>query len=119
MDELSYLNELFAEIEARRSASPDSSYSAQLLADLPRAANKLGEEAVETVTAALTGSDEAVLAESADLIYHWLVVLAARGLTPLQVVETLAARAGTSGLVEKATRRTENGKGNGDGGGDG
>ena len=55
MDELSYLNELFAEIEARRSASPDTSYSAQLLADLPRAANKLGEEAVETVTAALTG----------------------------------------------------------------
>ena len=80
MDELSHLNELFAEIEARRSASPDTSYSAQLLADLPRAANKLGEEAVETVTAALTGSDEAVLAESADLIYHWMVVLAARGL---------------------------------------
>jgi phosphoribosyl-ATP pyrophosphohydrolase len=78
-----------------------------LLADLPRAANKLGEEAVETVTAALTGSDEAVLAESADLIYHWMVVLAARGLTPLQVVETLAARAGTSGLVEKAARQND------------
>lgn len=112
MDELSYLNELFAEIEARRSASPDTSYSAQLLADLPRAANKLGEEAVETVTAALTGSDEAVLAESADLIYHWMVVLAARGLTPLQVVETLAARAGTSGLAEKAARKKTNSEGN-------
>ena len=104
MDELAFLNELFAEIEARCAAAPDTSYSAQLLADLPRAANKLGEEAVETVTAALTGNDEALLAESADLIYHWLVVLAARGLTPKQVVEVLKARAGTSGLVEKAAR---------------
>jgi phosphoribosyl-ATP pyrophosphohydrolase len=107
MDELSYLNELFAEIAARREAAPETSYSAQLLADLPRAANKLGEEAVETVTAALTGSDEAVLAESADLIYHWLVVLAARGLTPAQVVDTLAARAGLSGLAEKAARKKD------------
>ena len=82
MDDLAYLNALFAEIEARRSASPDASYSAQLLADLPRAARKLGEEAVETVTAALAGSDDELLAESADLIYHWLVLLAARGLTP-------------------------------------
>lgn len=105
MDELSYLNELFAEIEARRSASPDTSYSAQLLASLPRAANKLGEEAIETVTAALAGSDEELLAESADLIYHWMVVLAARGLTPKQVVEVLRARAGTSGLAEKAARQ--------------
>jgi len=105
VDELSYLNELFAEIEARRSASPDTSYSAQLLANLPRAANKLGEEAIETVTAALAGSDEELLAESADLIYHWMVVLAARGLTPKQVVEVLQARAGTSGLAEKAARQ--------------
>ncbi len=105
MDELSYLNELFAEIEARRSASPDTSYSAQLLANLPRAANKLGEEAIETVTAALAGSDEELLAESADLIYHWMVVLVARGLTPKQVVEVLQARAGTSGLAEKAARQ--------------
>ena len=104
MDDLAFLNELFAEIEARRAAAPDTSYSAQLLADLPRAANKLGEAAVETVTAALTGNDEALLAESADLIYHWLVVLAARGLTPKQVVEVLKARAGTSGLAEKAAR---------------
>ena len=64
MDDLRYLNELFAEIEARRGASPDSSYSAQLLADLPRAARKLGEEAVETLTAALSGDEEELLAES-------------------------------------------------------
>ena len=95
---------LYETILARKTADPGDSYSAQLLADLPRAANKLGEEAVETVTAALTGNDEALLAESADLIYHWLVVLAARGLTPKQVVEVLKARAGTSGLAEKAAR---------------
>ena len=65
------------------------------------------QQVLEQATAALTGSDEAVLAESADLIYHWMVVLAARGLTPLQVVETLAARAGTSGLVEKAARQND------------
>ncbi len=105
MDDLSYLNELFAEIEARRGASPDSSYSAQLLADLPRAARKLGEEAVETLTAALSGSEEELLAESADLIYHWLVVLASRGLTPQQVVDVLQSRAGLSGLAEKAARQ--------------
>lgn len=104
MDDLAYLNALFAEIEARRSVSPDASYSAQLLADLPRAARKLGEEAVETVTAALAGSDDELLAESADLIYHWLVLLAARGLTPQQVVAILQARQGVSGLAEKAAR---------------
>lgn len=104
MDDLTYLAELFAEIEARREAAPDESYSAQLLSDLPRAARKLGEEAVETLTAALSGSDDAVLSESADLIYHWLVVLAARGLTPQQVVAVLQQRAGRSGLAEKAAR---------------
>ncbi len=107
MEDLRYLNELFAEIEARRGASPDSSYSAQLLADLPRAARKLGEEAVETLTAALSGSEEELLAESADLIYHWLVLLAARGLTPQQVVEVLQSRAGLSGLAEKAARQNK------------
>ena len=105
MDDLSYLAELFAEIEARRDASPDSSYSAQLLSDLPRAARKLGEEAVETLTAALAGSEDELLSESADLIYHWLVVLAARGLTPQQVVAILESRAGRSGLDEKAARQ--------------
>ena len=107
MDELTYLDELFAEIEARRGASPDSSYSAQLLADMPRAARKLGEEAIETMVAALNGSEDEVLAESADLIYHWLVLLAARGLTPHQVVDVLQDRAGKSGLVEKAERQAE------------
>ena len=104
MDDLAFLNELFAEIEARRAAAPDTSYSAQLLADLPRAARKLGEEASETMVAALSGTDEALAGEAGDLLYHLLVVLVARGVTLDQLTDVLAARAGTSGLDEKAAR---------------
>jgi phosphoribosyl-ATP pyrophosphohydrolase len=98
------LEELFAEIEARRGAAPDESYSAQLLADLPRAARKLGEEASEAMVAALSQSDEEVVGEAADVMYHLLVVLAARGLTLDAVMDELARRAGQSGLAEKAAR---------------
>ena len=62
------LDKLFAEIEKRRSAAPDSSYSAQLLADLPRATRKLGEEAVETIIAALQQDDAALTAEAGELL---------------------------------------------------
>lgn len=95
---------LFETILARKSADPSDSYSAQLLADLPRAARKLGEEASETMVAALSGTDEALAGEAGDLLYHLLVVLVARGVTLDQVMEVLAARGGTSGLVEKAAR---------------
>lgn len=104
MSEFAYLDELFAEIEKRRMADPSDSYSAQLLADLPRAARKLGEEAAETMVAALSGSDQDVVNEAADLTYHLLVVLAARGLTPAQVISVLQNRQGVSGLAEKAAR---------------
>jgi len=98
------LDELFAEIEARRGAAPEESYSAQLLADLPRAAGKLGEEASETIVAALSQSDEELVGEAADVMYHLLVVLAARGLTLDAVMDELARRRGQSGLAEKASR---------------
>ena len=104
MSDFGYLAELFGEIEKRRGAAPEESYSAQLMADLPRAARKLGEEGVEAVVAALSGSDEELLGELADLTYHLLVVLAARGLTPEQVVNELKKRQGVSGLTEKAAR---------------
>lgn len=104
MSEFAYLDELFAEIEKRRMADPGDSYSAQLLADLPRAARKLGEEAAETMVAALSGTDQDVVTEAADLTYHLLVVLAARGLTPAQVISVLQDRQGVSGLAEKAAR---------------
>jgi phosphoribosyl-ATP pyrophosphohydrolase len=101
------LDKLFAEIEKRRSAAPDSSYSAQLSADLPRATRKLGEEAVETIIAALQQDDAALTAEAADLLYHLLVVLAARNIPLGDVMQVLAAREGVSGLAEKAARQQQ------------
>ena len=100
------LDRLAATIEARKGADPASSYTAQLLADPSRAAKKLGEEAVETVIAAAQSDPDALAAESADLIYHWLVVLAANGVSLDEVAAKLAAREGTSGLAEKASRRS-------------
>jgi len=98
------LDRLAASIEARRGADATSSYTAQLLADPARAAKKLGEEAVETVIAAGQRDPDAIAAESADLLYHWLVLLAASGVSTDAVAEKLAAREGQSGLAEKASR---------------
>jgi len=92
-------------IESRRGGDQGSSYTAQLLADLDRAAKKMGEEAVETVIAAAQGDREALTAESADLIYHWLVLIAAAGISLDDVATILEAREGTSGLTEKAGRK--------------
>ena len=91
-------------IESRKGGDVGASYTAQLLADLSRAAKKLGEEAVETVIAAAQGDRDALTAESADLIYHWLVVIAAAGVSLDEVAERLEAREGISGLAEKAGR---------------
>jgi phosphoribosyl-ATP pyrophosphohydrolase len=98
------LTRLAATIEARKGADAAASYTAQLLADPARAAKKLGEEAVETVIAAAQGDPAALAAESADLVYHWLVLLAASGVSLDDVAAKLEAREGTSGLVEKAQR---------------
>lgn len=98
------LDRLAAVIEARRGADPGGSYTAQLLSDPARAAKKLGEEAVETVIAAARGEPAALAAESADLLYHWLVALAAAGVPLDAVAAELEAREGTSGLAEKAAR---------------
>jgi len=98
------LGRLAATVAARQGADPASSYTAQLLADPQRAAKKLGEEAVETALAAVSGDKDAIAAESADLIYHWLVLLAATGVDLDAVAAKLQAREGTSGLQEKASR---------------
>ena len=100
------LTRLAATIDGRKGGDPSASYTAKLLADPARAAKKLGEEAVETVIAAAQGDKAAIAAESADLIYHWLVVLAAAGVSLDDVAAQLEAREGTSGLDEKAARRT-------------
>jgi phosphoribosyl-ATP pyrophosphohydrolase len=99
------LARLAAVIEARKGGDPSASYTAKLLADPSLAAKKLGEEAVETVIAATQGDNAAIAAESADLIYHWLVVLAAAGVPLDEVAARLEAREGTSGLDEKASRK--------------
>jgi phosphoribosyl-ATP pyrophosphohydrolase len=99
------LDRLAATIAARKGADPASSYTAKLLAEGPqRRAKKFGEEAVETVIAATAGDDAALAAESADLIYHWLVLLAGQGVGLDAVAAKLEAREGTSGLAEKAGR---------------
>lgn len=91
--------------ERARSGDPSSSWTAKLVAGgMERAAKKLGEEAVETVIAAVGGDTKAVVSESADLIYHWLVVLHLAGVPLSDVLEELARRTGTSGIAEKAFR---------------
>ena len=100
------LERLAAVIQARKGADPASSYTAQLLADPHRAAKKLGEEAVETALAAVSGDADAIAAESADLIYHWLALMAATGVDLDAVAAKLEAREGRSGLEEKASRKT-------------
>ena len=99
------LERLAATIEARKGADPSSSYTAKLLSDgVERAAKKFGEEAVEAVIAAAQGDQDGLAAESADLIYHWLVLLTRAGVSLDDVAAKLEAREGASGLTEKAAR---------------
>lgn len=92
-------------IAARRDAGADKSYTRQLLDAGPaKCAKKLGEEAVETIIAATGESDEALIAESADLLYHLLVVLEVRGISLGDVYHVLEERMSQSGLAEKASR---------------
>ena len=91
---------------ARRAASGDpDSWTAKLVAGgMQRAAKKLGEEAVETVIAAVSGERDAIVSESADLLYHWLVVLAVAGVPLADIMRELERRTGQSGLAEKRSR---------------
>jgi phosphoribosyl-ATP pyrophosphohydrolase len=100
------LDRLFAVIESRRGADPSASWTAKLLAGGPEAiARKVGEESVETIVDALAQDNEALAAESADLLYHLLVLWAAKGVAPEDVWRALESREGTSGIAEKAARR--------------
>jgi phosphoribosyl-ATP pyrophosphohydrolase len=100
------LTRLYAVIASRKGAPPGQSYTARLFADgTAGIARKVGEEAVETVIAGTSQSPEALAAESADLLYHLMVLWADRGVTPEQVWAELARREGTSGHAEKAARR--------------
>ncbi|MEL7126901.1 MAG: phosphoribosyl-ATP diphosphatase [Pseudomonadota bacterium] len=99
------LDDLYATIEARKGADPDSSWTAKLLAKGPeKCAEKFGEEAVEAIIEAVKDDKAALTAEAADVLYHLLVMLAARDVPLGDVMQELARRQGTSGLAEKAAR---------------
>ena len=100
------VHDLAKTIDARATASGDASYTRKLLDKGPaHCARKMGEEAVEAVIAAVEGDRDALASESADLIFHLLVLLKSRGLTLADVEAVLAQRTGQSGLEEKAARK--------------
>jgi phosphoribosyl-ATP pyrophosphohydrolase len=99
------LERLAATIAARKGADPDTSWTAKLLAKGPeKAAEKFGEEAVEAIIEAVKGDRDRLVAEAADVLYHLLVMLAARDVTLDEVLAELERREGVSGLDEKASR---------------
>ena len=99
------LHRLAATIAARKGAEPDSSWTAKLLSKGPdKCAEKFGEEAVEAIIEAVKGDRAKLTAEAADVIYHLLVMLAARDITLADVEAELTLREGQSGLAEKAAR---------------
>ena len=102
---MSALERLAATVEARRGADPESSWTAKLLAKGPeKCAEKFGEEAVEAIIEAVKGDRAKLTAEAADVLYHLLVMLAARDVTLAEVLTELERREGTSGIAEKAAR---------------
>lgn len=99
------LTRLAATIAARKTADPDSSWTAKLLASGPeKCAEKFGEEAVEAIIEAVKGDRDRLTAEAADVIFHLLVMLAARDVTLADVAAELTRREGVSGIAEKAAR---------------
>ncbi len=107
MAEPEILPRLEATIAACRDADPDSSYVAKLNAKgLGKIAQKLGEEAVETVIAALEGDRAELIGEAADLLFHLMVLLGAKDVRLAEVLAELDRREGTSGIAEKASRQS-------------
>ena len=99
------LDKLFATIAARKGSDPSQSYTAKLLAQgVEKCAKKFGEEATEAVIAAVQKEKTELAKESADVLYHLLVLWAASGITPEEVYTVLQSREGQSGLEEKAAR---------------
>jgi phosphoribosyl-ATP pyrophosphohydrolase len=99
------LDRLATTIEARKGAAPETSWTAKLLSLGPeKCAEKFGEEAVEAIIEAVKGDRARLTAEAADVLYHLLVMLAARDVALADVLAELERRQGTSGIAEKASR---------------
>jgi phosphoribosyl-ATP pyrophosphohydrolase len=102
---MSVLHDLEATILARRGADPESSWTAKLLSKGPeKCAEKFGEEAIEAIIEAVKDDKPRLTSEAADVLYHLLVMLAARGIPLAEVEAELANRMGLSGIAEKASR---------------
>jgi phosphoribosyl-ATP pyrophosphohydrolase len=100
------LERLYDIVLERREADPNKSYIAKRLQQgTAKISQKVGEEAVETVIAAMQRDTKELINESADLLFHWLMLLADAGVTPKEVMDELERREGISGLDEKANRK--------------
>ncbi len=100
------LDQLAQTIAERAKADPDSSWTAKLLAKGPeKCAEKFGEEAVEAIIEAIKDDRQGLISESADVLFHLLVMLQSRGIALDEVLAELAKRQGTSGIAEKAARK--------------
>lgn len=105
---MTVLDRLSNTVLSRRGQNSESSYTASLLAKGPeKCAEKFGEEAIEAIIEAVRGDRDALVRESADALYHLLVMLAAHDLSVNDVLKELERREGTSGIVEKASRKQD------------
>ena len=101
-----YLQHLYKIVETRKGVDPSESYIAQLFdKGTHKIAQKVGEEAVETVIEAIAENKEGLINESADLLFHWLILMADQGITLEEVFAEMHRREGVSGLTEKANRK--------------
>ena len=100
------LEKLASDVAAKSLASPDTSYTARLISQgVSKCAKKFGEEAVELALASVSGDRLETTAEAADVLYHFIVLLQAAGVSPDDVMQELKRREGVGGLVEKASRK--------------
>ena len=106
-----FLDELYKVIESRKGGDPETSYTAKLFeGGLGKMAGKIGEEATEVIVAALRETPAHVVSESADLLYHLMILWAEQEIRPEEVFAELESRAGTSGIEEKESRDSQNGE---------
>jgi phosphoribosyl-ATP pyrophosphohydrolase len=105
MGQFDQLEKLASDVASKSNASPETSYTANLISKgVAKCAKKFGEEAVELALASVSNDKQETTAEAADVLYHFLVLLQAAGVSPVDVMAELKRREGTGGLVEKAAR---------------